>query len=69
MSTFEEFRQEVCLAIKNRPVDFRPGQAAFNYIVKNYEPCGDLVGSNVDCFYRDELISDFIDAAWNKINS
>ena len=49
--------------VENKPEEWRLGQAYFNYAEELYpEKTNALRGSKVDCFYRDDLIPDFLDA-------
>lgn len=62
MKTLSEFKIEIETEIEKRPSYIRYGQAVFNYISQHY---GEVAREaqfkhNVDCFYRDDLVDDFI---------
>ena len=59
---FDEFKKEIIdFATKRCPTEWRRGQAVFNYIDQKYN-IARLVQfiDNVDCFYNDEAIDQFI---------
>jgi len=68
--TKEELKKEIEeAAIENKPKNWRKGQFVFNYIDAIYNVARDVqFTDNVDCFYNDELIDDFIEKATERIN-
>lgn len=51
------------IMVQNKPKEWRLGQAYFNYAYELYpRDVNTLRGSNVDCFYVDAKIPDFLDA-------
>lgn len=61
MKTLSEFKTEIETEIEKRPSYIRYGQAVFNYIDEHYGVAREAQFiHNVDCFYRDELVDDFI---------
>jgi hypothetical protein len=66
--TFEDFKNEINDVIAYRPKHIRKGQAVFNYIDSKYDVARAVqFGDNVDCFYRDDQIEDFIKASYKRI--
>lgn len=67
--TFEEFKNEVLNFAENEaPKAWRKGQAVFNYIDKNYKVARKLqFDHKVDCFYKDELVDEFIEKAYELL--
>lgn len=67
----EDFRTEVLnYAENNKPKQWRKGQAVFNYIDKNYDVARAVqFMDNVDCFYNDKFIDEFIDKAFSRISN
>ncbi len=66
---FEEFKEEIFNNLENLPEDWRKGQKIFNYVDFAY---GDLARHiqfehGVDCFYRDDLIDDFLKEVYNDL--
>ena len=59
---FGEFKKEVIdFATKQCPTEWRRGQAVFNYIDQKYNVARSVQFiDNVDCFYNDEAIDQFI---------
>lgn len=68
MLTFEEFRNGVMHAMSGKPKDWRDGQFVFNYIDENYGVARTVQfnNRNVDCFYDDSKIDDFIREAYDE---
>ena len=65
MSKEIDFSKNVQLHIKvqNKPKEWRLGQAYFNYAWELFPKETDaLRGTDVDCFYVDERIPDFLNA-------
>ncbi len=69
--TGTELKAEVLKAMENKPKEWRNGQFVFNYIDANYAPVARQVQfqDGIDCFYRDDMIDDFIDACALRINN
>lgn len=68
MFTFEEFRDEVLTAMKNKPKDWRDGQFVFNYIDKKYGVAVFVqLMEGVDCFYNDDKIEEFIKISYETL--
>lgn len=66
--TKEEFLKEVNTVIRNRPPEWRRGQAAFNYIDKTYGVARIAQFKyGVDCFYMDSRIPAFLDLCYKLI--
>ena len=66
--TKEEFKKDVLCFAKNRPAQWRKGQAVFNYIDMTYGVARDVQFiDHVDCFYIDENIDQFIDKAYDRL--
>ena len=63
------FEEEVLDYANNRkPKSWRVGQAVFNYIDNQYGVARDVqFKDNVDCFYDDKLIKDFLRLSYNRI--
>ena len=69
MKTFEEFQNEVLGWVDNhQPKEWRRGQAVFNYIDETYNVARQVQFiDNVDCFYDDELIDQFILLSYKQV--
>lgn len=69
MKTFEEFQNEVLdYAYNHKPVEWRYGQAVFNYIDEHYNVARRVQFVNkVDCFHNDDMIDKFILTAYKII--
>lgn len=66
--TLQEFKNEVLEGIKEYPSDWRYGQKVFNYIDSKYHVAREVqFDYNIDCFYRDDLIDEFIEASYKLI--
>ena len=66
--TYEEFREDVLNGIKAFQNNWREGQKVFNYIDSKYHVARTLqYQHNIDCFYRDDLIEEFIREAYKLI--
>ena len=66
--TYEEFREDVLNGIKAFPNNWRKGQKVFNYIDSKYHVARTLqYHNNIDCFYRDDLIEEFIREAYKLL--
>ena len=68
--TSTELKIEVLKAMEDKPKEWRKGQFVFNYIDEHYAPVARQVQfkDGIDCFYRDNMIDDFIDACALRIN-
>lgn len=66
MESFEEFRSGVFRFVENKPKAWRDGQAVFNYINDTYGVARAVqFGKNVDCFFDDTKIDEFIREAYD----
>lgn len=66
--TYEEFREDVLNGIKAFQNNWRKGQKVFNYIDSKYRVARKVqFDYGVDCFYRDDLIDKFIEAAYKLL--
>lgn len=67
MLSKEKLKEEI---FKNeKPQFWRDGQFVFNYIDSVYGVARDVqFKDGIDCFYRDDKIDAFIEAAANRIN-
>ena len=68
--TSTELKIEVLKAMENKPKEWRKGQFVFNYIDEHYAPVARQVQfrDGIDCFYRDDMIDQFIDACALRID-
>ena len=68
--TSTELKVEVLKAMENKPKEWRNGQFVFNYINEHYAPVARQVQfkDGIDCFYRDDMIDQFIDACALRID-
>ena len=66
MESFEEFKRNVLNFVDNKPKAWRDGQAVFNYINDTYGVARAVqFGKNVDCFFDDNKIEEFIREAYD----
>ena len=67
--SFEKFYYEVLDFARNKaPKSWRLGQAVFNYIDERYGVARTVqFGHNIDCFYDDTLIDDFIKCSYDVL--
>lgn len=67
MITFEDFKNDILIALESKPKDWRDGQFVFNYIEESFPGLSRAVqfGKKIDCFYRDDKIDEFIKEAYN----
>ena len=66
--TYEEFREDVLNGIKTFQNDWREGQKVFNYIDFKYRVARKVqFDYGVDCFYRDDLIDNFLEKAYELL--
>ena len=64
--TFEKFRDDILLSMKDKPKQWRDGQFVFNYIDEVYGVARIAqFNKGVDCFYFDEKIEEFILCCYN----
>ena len=69
MKTLEELKNEVFTNAKSRPDYIRLGQYVFNYIDRTYGVARQVqFDDNVDCFYLDRNIDEFLECALKRIN-
>jgi hypothetical protein len=68
MKTLDEFKKEVLDFAENKaPKSWRKGQAVFNYIDRSYGVARALqFEKHIDCFFNDDLIDEFINAAYKE---
>lgn len=69
MITYEKYISGIQCAIDSRPKYIRKGQAVFTYIEQEYPGVCRSVMEEIDCFYNDLYINQFIDACWKIIDS
>lgn len=68
--TIEELKQEVMIESQNKPKQWRLGQFVFNYIDEKYGVSRIVqFNDNVDCFYNDKNIDNFLCQALKYINN
>ena len=66
MESFEDFSSGVFKFVENKPRAWRDGQAVFNYINDTYGVARAVqFGKNVDCFFDDNKIEEFIKEAYD----
>lgn len=66
--TAEELKQEI--ANTKFPTSWRKGQSVFNYIDSVYGVARKVqFEDDIDCFYNDDSIDDFINASIKYINN
>jgi hypothetical protein len=62
--TFDDLKKEVMTQMENKPSCWRNGQFVFNYIDEKYGVARTVqFVDKIDCYYLDEKIDDFINAA------
>ena len=65
--TLEEFKNSIYSIEK--PSNWRDGQFVFNTIDKLYKVARKVqFENNIDCFYDDSKINQFINACYNRLN-
>lgn len=70
MVTLEELKDEVFKAMESKPSYIRRGQFVFNYIDANYGVARHIqFEDNIDCFYNDDIIEEFLKCAVERINN
>lgn len=67
--TYKEFKVDVFKEIEKMPPKWRKGQKVFNYINYKYPNIAEDVRfkHHVDCFYRDDLIDEFMEIAYKLL--
>ena len=66
--TFEEFREFVLEGIKDRPSFIRRGQAVFNFVDMHCKVARRVqYEDGVDCFYKDDMIEEFLLCAYQQL--
>lgn len=66
--TFEEFRDDVLTAMKDKPKNWRDGQFVFNYIDSEYGVSRYVqLNEGVDCFYQNNMIEEFIKTSYDVL--
>lgn len=66
---FNELKDEVYSAMQNKPKEWRSGQFVFNYIDDKYGVAREVQFiDNIDCFYNDNQIEEFIKCSLKRIN-
>ena len=67
MITFEDFKNDILIALESKPKDWRDGQFVLNYIEESFPGLSraDQFDKKIDCFYRDDKIDEFIKEAYN----
>lgn len=64
------FIEDVMKHMVNRPDYIRKGQAVFNYIDEKYKVARIVqFNDKIDCFYNDDMIYNFIEAAYKHIKN
>lgn len=67
--TFDDLKNEVMIAMGNKPKQWRKGQFVFNYIDEVYGIARHVqFVDNVDCFYFDDQIDSFLHCVVDRYN-
>ena len=67
--TFDDLKNEVMIAMGNKPKQWRKGQFVFNYIDEVYGIARHVqFVDNVDCFYLDDQIDSFLRCVVDRYN-
>ena len=68
--TREDLAEEVFRAAEKRPLYIRFGQFVFNYLHRQFPVVVEKVQFEdmVDCFYRDDMVEEFIDKVYERCN-
>lgn len=70
MISLKKFKDNIEEGIKNYPTYWRKGQKVFNFIDENYGVARAVqFEDRIDCFYNDNNIKDFINAAYERYTS
>lgn len=65
MIDYDDFKEDVLSAMKNKQEDWRDGQFVFNYINEKYGVARYVQFiEGIDCFHRDDKIDQFIDKCY-----
>lgn len=69
--TIQDFENEIYEEASKRPKFIRFGQFVFNYLYKKYPLVVEKVQFEdmVDCYYRDDMVCDFISRVYERINN
>jgi hypothetical protein len=69
--TFDALKNEVMIAMENKPKQWRNGQFVFNYIESVYGQVARIsqFRDGIDCFYNDENIDAFIKNCYEIIKN
>jgi hypothetical protein len=69
--TFDDLKNEVMIALGNKPKQWRKGQFVFNYIESVYGQVARIsqFRDGIDCFYNDENIDAFIKNCYEIIKN
>lgn len=66
--TYDEFKKDVLDFLKDKPKEWRDGQAIFNYINEKYEVARYVqFMEGIDCFFNDNMIEAFIKASYEAV--
>jgi hypothetical protein len=66
--TYEEFKKDVLDFLKDKPKEWRDGQAIFNYINEKYKVARYVqFMEGIDCFFNDKMIEAFIKASYEAV--
>lgn len=66
---YEDLKNEVYEALKTKPKEWRDGQFVFNYIDQKYDVARIAqFEHNIDCFYNNSCINEFIAKCCEVIN-
>lgn len=66
--TYEEFASAISSKVKSTPTSWRYGQAVFNIVDYEYGVARDVQSiDNVDCYYNDDLVEEFLKKAYVRI--
>lgn len=66
--TKEQFKQDILEKVKRCPKEWRKGQSVFNIVDKQYTIARMVqFHDNVDCFYNDKQIDNFLDHVYKYL--
>ena len=64
----KDFVKDVKNFLEHKPKSWRDGQAVFNYIDQQYGVASEVQPvKGIDCFFNDDMIDNFIEAAYDII--
>ena len=67
--TYEEFITTLWEEVRLSPNEWRLGQKVFNTVEKLFGVARAVqFEDGIDCFYDDNMIDQFIEASWNRVN-